>query len=271
MATDDEASRLARALELLRDTALARSGRAKLTDLAATLDGLGFTNVDKAAVLASGGRLGVYRALVRNNLGNTVFRLLPRTRALVNAALDDAFDDDFVAFLESPGPRAPLLRDVVLEARDALERTWSARSEMPPWARELLALEAACFAADVAEGRTPITAVPSLDANLRLALAAGAALFTFTHDVVAARDADPNDTTPPTPGAIHVAVSRDAESEVHVTRLDARSLVVARSLGGGSSLAEAVMAAGPSPGADGDVALASALATLAARGLFAAP
>ncbi len=267
MAVDDEAARLARALQLLHDTSLRRDGRARLSDLDATLDELAFGDADRRAILASRARLGVYRALVRNNFGTTVFRLLPRTRTLVNQHFDDAFDDDFVVFLEAPGPRSSLLRDVIFEAADALDRAWAAREAMAAeWPRELLALERARFAADVALGPAPAEAVPTVDAGLRLGAAAGATLFAFTHDVASALLADDDDLTVPAKTPSHVAVSRDAADEVHITPIDESTFSVASSLMAGRTLGEAVIAANVAH----DPRVASGLAALAAAGFFAA-
>lgn len=265
-----------RLLRLLADACLARDGRAKLADLEALLDEHGITGADREELLGkSGARLGVYRALVRNTVGTTAFRLLPRTRRSVNAAADDAFDDGVVDFLHEAGPRSPLLRDLVFELADFLRARWAGDARLPAWAPEILDFETTRFATEIAEGPAPVDAVPALDPNTRFALAAGATLRAYAfavHEV----DEDGTGEGAPRAAATKLAFSRNANDEVHVTALDAFAFDVVHRLAEGATLGAAVTEATTSAPAAPDAhaartqALASALAELARLGFFAA-
>jgi hypothetical protein len=242
-------------LRLLAEACLSREGRAKLP-----LFGAG------------GRRMGVYRTLVRTNLGSTAFKLLPRTRRLVNSLANDAFDDGVVDFLHDAAPRSPLLRDVVFELAEFLRARWTADPRIAPWAIELLDFETLLFAAEVAEGPAPLTAT-ALEPSSRFRLAAGAALRTYAfalHEVD--DDGETANIVAPRQAGTRLAISRDAEDVVHTTVLDERAYRVADALARGGTLAEAVAVADALGEAHASrEALASALSDLAQRGVFAAP
>jgi hypothetical protein len=92
-------------------------------------------------------RVAIYRRLVRNTLSDVVFKILPRTRARMNAAHEDAFDDALAKFLESRGPRTHYLRDVPRELVEWATPRWNASDDsIAPWLVDLARHEMAWFA-----------------------------------------------------------------------------------------------------------------------------
>ena len=87
---------------------------------------------DVEAILAAPRRLAVYRSLVRNGLAGVVVRMLPRTRARMNAACAGRFDADLAAFLEEVGPRTHYLRDVPGELFAWAQPRWAADAARAP-------------------------------------------------------------------------------------------------------------------------------------------
>jgi hypothetical protein len=91
------------------------AGQAIAGDLRGWLVEHGVAAEDVEAILAAPPRLGVYRSLVRNGLSSVVLRMLPRTRARMNAACGGRFDADLAQFIDEVGPRTHYLRDVPAE------------------------------------------------------------------------------------------------------------------------------------------------------------
>jgi hypothetical protein len=112
------------------ETALARAclgahaGDWIADDLRGFLEGHGVLPEDTEAILVEPRRLAVYRSLVRNGLSAVVLRMLPRTRARMNAACDGRFDADFARFVDEVGPRTHYLRDVPAELFAWTEPRW---------------------------------------------------------------------------------------------------------------------------------------------------
>jgi hypothetical protein len=128
-------------------------GDAMARDLRGFLEAHGVAIEDIEAILAAPPRLAVYRTLVRNGLAAVVERMMPRTRARMNAACAGRFDDDMARFLAAVGPRTHYLRDVPRELFEWAEPRWRADARVPGYLADLAAHELACFGVAAAEGR----------------------------------------------------------------------------------------------------------------------
>ena len=106
-------------------------------------------DVDAAA--AAPHRLAVYRSLVRNGLSGVVLRMLPRTRARMNAACGGRFDQDFARFVDEVGPRTHYLRDVPAELFAWAEPRWRGDPRVPAYLPDLASFELAHFAVAASE------------------------------------------------------------------------------------------------------------------------
>ncbi len=266
-----------RILRLIAETCLTRDGRERLADLGGWLDEHGVTGEDRAAILGSGGRLGVLRTLVRNNLGGVVFRALSRTRRVVNANANDAFDDDFVTFLDEKGPESPLLRDLPREVVEFLLPRWTdgSRAHVPPWAAELAQYELALFEADSAppSPTASTSAVAEVHLGSRFGKAEGATLVSYAHAVQYVGDEE-DDFEPPPLQETLLVVSRDPDGRVQTTSLEPIAFHVVENLFAGQPLGDAVRVAAEHAGTELSPALleetAQTLAELAAAGAFSA-
>jgi hypothetical protein len=142
--SDEGARRLHRAIA---EACLgSRAGEAITRDLRSFLEAHGVEADDVNAILAAPPRLAVYRSLVRNGLGSVIERMLPRTRARMNAACDGRFDADLAAFANEIGPRTHYLRDVPAELFAWAEPRWRADAAVPAYLVDLAAYELAAFA-----------------------------------------------------------------------------------------------------------------------------
>jgi hypothetical protein len=115
------------------------------TDLRGLLEESGVLAEDTEAILAAPPRLAIYRRLVRNGLSAVVLRMLPRTRARLNAACDDRFDSDFARFVDEVGPRTHYVRDVPGELFAWAEPRWRADPMVPAYLPDLATHELAHF------------------------------------------------------------------------------------------------------------------------------
>lgn len=124
---------------------------------------------DIEAILAAPARLPVYRSLVRNGLSGVVLRILPRTRARLNAACGGRFDADLAAFVGDVGPRTHHLRDVPAEFFAWAEPRWRSDATVPRYLLDLAAHELAHFSVSAAvssadAGPAPAAGAPGADA-----------------------------------------------------------------------------------------------------------
>lgn len=125
-------------------------------DLRAFLEARGVDAEDVEAILASPPRLAVYRSLIRNGLAAVVARILPQTRAHLEATLPGRFDVDLAAFVDDPGPRTHYLRDVPAELVAWAATRWKEDPSVPRYLADLAAFELAAFAASASpSARTP--------------------------------------------------------------------------------------------------------------------
>jgi uncharacterized protein len=134
----------------------AKADEAMARDLRAFLESHGVAAEDVEAILAAPQRLAVYRTLVRNGLGSVVLKMLPRTRARLDAAAPGRFEADLRAFVDEVGPRTHYLRDVPAEFLAWAAPRWKSDAAVPPWLVDLATFELAQFAvAASAPARAP--------------------------------------------------------------------------------------------------------------------
>ncbi|HZU83666.1 MAG TPA: putative DNA-binding domain-containing protein, partial [Polyangiaceae bacterium] len=117
----------------------ARAGDALAGGLRAFLEGHGVGADDVEAIMSAPRTLAVYRSLVRNGVSAVVLRMLPRTRARMNAACAGRFDADFADFLDQVGPRTHHLRDVPAELLAWAAPRWRSDPSVPAYLPELAA------------------------------------------------------------------------------------------------------------------------------------
>lgn len=153
----------------------ARTGEAIERDLRGWLEEHGVVEEDVEAILAAPRRLAVYRSLVRNGLSGVIARMLPRTRARLNAACEASsghpkgrFDADVRAFVDEVGPRTHYLRDVPGELVAWAAPRWRADPSVPAYLADLAAHELAHFsvAASASAAPPPTPAPLALDRSL---------------------------------------------------------------------------------------------------------
>jgi hypothetical protein len=240
------------------------SGAAIARDLRAFLEGHGVSPEDIEAILAAPRRLAVYRSLVRNGLGAVVQRMLPATRARMNAACAGRFDADLAAFAEEVGPRTHYLRDVPAELFAWAEPRWRSDPAIPPYLVDLAAFELASFAV-AASAAVAAQSPAEIALDRPLALAESARLLRFgwaVHELPAAE--------PPVRRPVHLLAYRDADHSVRWLELTELAAAVVERLFSRQALGTAVQGAcaehGVAPGAvlpD----IARLLADLAERGV----
>ncbi len=262
----DEERALARALAeaCMGQTA----GDAISGDLRGFLEGHGVATEDVEAVLRAPHRLGVYRSLVRNGLSSVVLRMLPRTRARMNAACEDRFDNDFARFVEEVGPRTHYLRDVPSEFFVWAKPRWLEDAEIPQYLVDLAEHELAGFAlaASDAPSKTGILGEVALDrplvfiASMRLLRYAWA--VHELPDDEAARDA-------PARRNVFLLAYRDAVHRVRWLELTPLAASLVERLQAGELLGAAIAGACGEFGAPADPdAIATLLADLGGRGVL---
>jgi hypothetical protein len=122
------------------------AGEAMARDLRGWLEAHGVAREDVEAILSAPPRLAVYRSLVRNGLSAIVLRMLPRTRARMNAAQAGRFDADMATFVDEVGPRTHYLREVPAELVAWAAPRWRADPRLPAYLPDLALHELAQFA-----------------------------------------------------------------------------------------------------------------------------
>jgi hypothetical protein len=210
-------------------------------DLRGWLEGHGVATDDVEAILAAPRRLGVYRSLVRNGLSGVVLRMLPRTRARMNAACAGQFDADLAAFLEEPGPRTHYLRDVPTEYLAWADPRWRADEHVPAYLPDLASHELAAFAVAASAPALPVQPgevsldrpVAFLD-SMRLLHHAWA-----VHELPESED----DTREPPRREVHLLAYRDADHAVRWLELTPLAAAIVARLAGGDALGSAVASA----------------------------
>jgi hypothetical protein len=251
-------------LGLLSDEELAR-------DLRAFLERHALDPEDIEAICASPPRLGVYRRLVRTGLVGVTTKMMPRTRARLNALAKGAFDASFAEFLATTGPRSHFLREVPGEFLAWALPRWQARADVPRYASDLAAHEIVEF--DVAAAPLPPKALPldELALDRPLVFHPAKRLMPYSFAVHALAE-DPGDMSEPEERPVHVLVFRDAEHGVRSLELSSLHAAVLEALFGGAPLgaavAEACACSGAAPTEEVLASTAKVLAMLAEHGLL---
>jgi hypothetical protein len=224
-----------------------RAGEAMAGDLRGFLEAHGVVPEDVEAILAAPPRLAVYRSLVRNGLGAVVARMLPRTRARMNAACHGRFDANFARFLDEVGPRTHYLRDVPAELLVWAGPRWRADPTVPAYLPDLAAHEIACFA--VAAAAAP-TRAPAAEIALDRAIAfdESARLLRYGWAVHELRDDEGQSDgegqgDPPARREVHLLAYRDADHKVRWLELTPLAASIVERLAAGETLGGAIVGA----------------------------
>jgi hypothetical protein len=243
----------------------AGAGRELTADLAAFLEARGVSRADVEAILQAPRRLAVYRSLVRNGLSMVVLRMLPRTRARLNAACGGRFDSDFAAFVDEKGPATHYLRDVPFEFVEWVGARWGADATVPAYIPDLARHELAFFevasagavpGAGEADGTSPTP--PGRGRNMgEVALDRPLAFHESTRLVeyawaVHELSSSEEDTEEPSPRDVRLLAYRDPEHDVRWLELTPLAAAILSRLVAGATLAAAV------EGACGDSGVAPA-------------
>jgi hypothetical protein len=215
-----------------------------LDDLRGFLEARGVAREDVEAILTSPPRLGVYRSLVRNGLARVVVRMLPRTRARLNAACAGRFDADLARFLDEVGPRTHYLRDVPRELFAWAEPAWRADAGVPAYLPDLAAHELATFtiaAAQLAAGVAGDDRVEvALDRPVAFASSARSMRYAW-----AVHELDPDEaaTGEPARRDVRLLGYRDAEHVVRWLALTPLAAAIVDDLLSGATLGAAIAGA----------------------------
>jgi hypothetical protein len=262
---------MTRALEqAIADACLGgEAGDALARDLGGFLGRRGASADDAEAAASGPRRLAVYRSLVRNGLSGVVLRMLPRTRARMNAACGGRFDADFARFVDEVGPRTHYLRDVPAELFAWAEPRWRADPGVPAYLPDLASLELAFFAVAASES-TGAPGPGDVALDRPIAFGASARLLRYAwavHELPADEDAR----EPPPQRAVQLLAYRDDAHAVRWLELTPlAAAIVERLLAGeplGAAVERACAALGTAPqSVAADVA--RQLADLAERGVL---
>jgi uncharacterized protein len=239
-------------------------------DLRGFLASRGVAVEDVDAILAAPHRLAVYRSLVRNGLEGVVARMLPRTRARLNAACGGRFDADVARFLDEVGPRTHYLRDVPHEFFAWAGPRWTADPRVPAYLSDLAAHELACFAVAAAPTRLDAQAPGDVAPDRALAFADSTRLMRYA-SAVHELPADGTATDPPPGRAVHLLAYRDAGHAVRWLELTPLAAAIVGRLLQGDALQSAIRDAcedhGTAPAAVA-TGVARLLADLGERGVL---
>jgi hypothetical protein len=245
-----------------------RGGEAIVGDLRAFLENRGVRAEDVDAILAAPARMGIYRALVRNGLSAVVARLMPRTRARMNAASDGSFDAAFARFLHEVAPRTHYLRDVPEEFFEWAKPLWDADARLRPYLVDLAAHELACFA--VASLEAPAQPAPVTEVDLARPAVLSPSLKLMRYQwAVHELPEDPSALGEPLNRKVALAGYRDEEHAVRWLELTPLAAGILERLAARDPLGVGIARACADQGARADLAdIAKLLADLGARGIL---
>jgi uncharacterized protein len=242
------------------------AGEAIALDLRGFLEAHGVAREDVEAVLQAPRRLAVYRSLVRNGLCAVVARILPRTRARMNAACGGRFDADLARFLEERGPRTRYLRDVPEELVTWAAPRWTADPRVPSYLRDLAVYELTCFA--VASCETVDPPACEIAASRPLVFVESTRLLRAdwaVHEL----GSEMTSTEEPVRRSVRLLAYRDAQHAVRWLELTPMAAAIVERLAAGESLAVAVASACEAAGTSVDrTDVARLLTDLADRGII---
>jgi hypothetical protein len=216
-----------------------QTGDVVAQDLRGFLEARGVATEDIEAIIAAPPRLAVYRSLVQNGLAGVVARMLPRTRARLNAACDGRFDVDFARFLEEIGPRSHYLRDVPRELAAWATPRWAADGRLPAYLADLAAHELATFSVAAFESLPASSAPGEVAPDRAIAFADSARLLRYdwaVHEL----SADETALEAPARREVHLLAYRDATHVVRWLELTPLAAGIVDRLIRGSTLALAI-------------------------------
>jgi hypothetical protein len=245
-----------------------QAGDAMGGDLRAFLEGCGVASEDVEAILAEPRRLAVYRGLVRNGLSTVVLRMLPRTRARMNATCDGRFDADFARFVDEVGPRTHYVRDVPAELLAWAEPRWRADPTVPAYLPELAAHELAHFSVASSDDTQAPRPLEEVALDRPLAFAGSMRLLAYAW-AVHELPADEASRDEPPRRDVHLLGYRDPSHAVRWLELTPLAASIVERLLSGEPLGPAVERACADRGVAPDTVLADIvklLADLGARG-----
>jgi hypothetical protein len=219
-----------------------RSGDAIAGDLRGFLEARGVAAEDVAAIVAAPHHLAVYRSLVRNGLGGVIARILPRTRARMNAACARRFDEDVGRFLADVGPRTHYLRDVPAELLAWAGPRWRRDPAVPAYLADLAAHELAAFAVSTAENAPPLVVPGAIALDTPIAFASSLRLFRYAWAVHELPAGDVS-TEEPAQRDVALLAYRDAEHAVHWLELSPLAASLVERLVAGDTLQAAIASA----------------------------
>jgi uncharacterized protein len=212
-------------------------------DLGAFLAGHGVSAEDAEAILRAPRRLAVYRSLVRNGLSTVVLRILPATRARMNAACAGRFDVDLETFVDLVGPRTHYLRDVPSELFAWAEPRWRGDPQVPAYLSDLARWELARFSITSSEpAHGPLAegdAVTGVTAERSLVFAESIHLTRFgwaVHEL----SREPDATELPARRDVRLLAYRDGAHAVRWLELTPMAGSLVERLASGNPLGEAV-------------------------------
>jgi uncharacterized protein len=244
-----------------------RDDLAHAGDLRGLLEARGIPPDDVAAILEAPPRIGVYRSLVRNGLAAVVSRLMPRTRARMNAACDHHFDHELARFLHERGPRTHYLRDVPAEFFTWVRPFWESDPRVAPYLVDLGAHELVCF--ELAAHDAPHTALPVADVDLTrpIVFSPSVKLVRYRWAVHQLPD-DPDVRDEPAERSVALVGYRDDDHAVRWLELTPLAAAIVERLACGDPLGVGIARAFREQGAGAEVVdVARLLADLGERGI----
>jgi hypothetical protein len=254
--------------ELIADACLRGLGDESLEERAARF---GVSPSDVEALRKGPQRLGVYRRLVRNNLLGVTSRMMPRTRARLNALTGSAFDASFDSFLAEAAPTTHYLRDVPAEFLAWVKPLWEKDARVPKYASDLGQHELVHFQVAAAPPLPRPPAIADLSLDRRLVFTPARRLMRYAHAVHTLPD-DLEDRSEPEARDVALFLYRDEENTVRVLELTELAALIAENLLFDMALGEAVAKACATQGTaltpDVLASTARMLADWAERGLI---
>jgi hypothetical protein len=187
-------------------------------DLVGLLDRYGVSTGDAEVLRFAPHRLALYRRLVRRNLLGVASKMMPRTRARLNALASGAFDRSFGTFLGEASPRTHYLRDVPAEFLTWARGAWDADPAVPTYAADLATHELVEFqiAAAPMLHEPPSLAELALDRAVLFAPARRLVRYAFAVHALPAEESDRSD---PVARSVELFVYRDREHRVRFLEL----------------------------------------------------
>lgn len=198
---------------------------------------------DAEAILPGVARLALYRRLVRNNLLGVTAKMMPITRARLNAVAGGAFDASFDAFLAEIGPRTHYLRDVPAEFLAWVAPRWSDQARtaggIPPYASDLASHELVEMQVAATPRPAERAEAGELALDRPLVFSEAQRLVRYAY-AVHELPSDPDDRTTPDARPVTVFVYRNADHDVGWTELPGLRARALEALLQGAPLGEAI-------------------------------